>query len=126
MSASAEHLVVTIIPSVRDIIDGHSYALYYTPFPRVPELIPVLGSQPAGDRSHKPSDRLPLLSGAAGPAVTSPAAEHITAHWLVPNYTAWRQRHIVCVNNLPEVALGSAAAGIRTRDLLIARYLFLY
>jgi len=28
----------------------------------VPELIPVLGSQPAGDASHKPSGRLPLLS----------------------------------------------------------------
>ena len=29
---------------------------------RVPDLIPVLGSQPAGDMSHKPSGRLPLLS----------------------------------------------------------------
>ena len=38
---------------------------------RVPELIPVLGSQPAGDMSHKPSGRLLLLS--ARPAVT-PAA----------------------------------------------------
>jgi len=37
---------------------------------RVPELIPVLGSQPAGDVSHtcKPNGRLPLLS--ARPAVT--------------------------------------------------------
>jgi len=35
---------------------------------RVPELIPVLGSQPAGDMSHKPGGRLPLLS--ARPAVT--------------------------------------------------------
>ena len=37
---------------------------------RVPELIPVLGSQPAGDvgLSHKPDGRLPLLS--ARPAVT--------------------------------------------------------
>jgi len=33
---------------------------------RVPELIPVLGSQPAGDVSHKPGGRLPLLS--AGPS----------------------------------------------------------
>jgi len=33
----------------------------------VPELIPVLGSQPARDLSHKPGDRLPLLS--ARPAV---------------------------------------------------------
>ena len=35
---------------------------------RVPELIPVLGSQPAGDVSHRPGGRLPLLS--ARPAVT--------------------------------------------------------
>jgi len=35
---------------------------------RVPELIPVLGSQPACDVSHKPGGRLPLLS--ARPAVT--------------------------------------------------------
>jgi len=34
----------------------------------VPELIPVLGSQPAGDVSHKPCGRLPLLS--SRPAVT--------------------------------------------------------
>ena len=35
---------------------------------RVPELIPVLGSQPAGDVNNKPDGRLPLLS--ARPAVT--------------------------------------------------------
>jgi len=35
---------------------------------RVPELILVLGSQPAGDVNHKPGGRLPLLSGR--PAVT--------------------------------------------------------
>ena len=35
---------------------------------RVPELMPVFGSQPAGDVSHKPGDRLPLLF--ARPAVT--------------------------------------------------------
>ena len=35
---------------------------------RVQELIPVLGSQPAGDVSHKPDGRLSLLS--ARPAVT--------------------------------------------------------
>jgi len=35
---------------------------------RVPELIPVLGSQAAGDKSYKPSSRLPLLS--TRPAVT--------------------------------------------------------
>ena len=35
---------------------------------RVPELILVLGSQPAGGVSHKPGGRLPLLS--ARPTVT--------------------------------------------------------
>ena len=35
---------------------------------RVPELIPALGSQPAGDVSHKPGGRRPLLF--ARPAVT--------------------------------------------------------
>jgi len=35
---------------------------------RVPELIPVLDCQPAGDVNHKPGGRLPLLS--ARPAVT--------------------------------------------------------
>jgi len=34
----------------------------------VPELIPDLGDQPAGDVIHKPGGRLPLLS--ARPAVT--------------------------------------------------------
>ena len=42
----------------------------------------------------------------------------ITAHWLVPIYTAWWQRHL-CVNNLPRVALDSGEAGTRTHDLLI-------
>jgi len=37
---------------------------------RVPGLIPVLGSQPAGDVSHNPGGRLPLLS--ARPAVIPP------------------------------------------------------
>ena len=41
---------------------------YSTAERRVPELIPVLGSQPAGNVSHKPGGRLPLLS--ARPAVT--------------------------------------------------------
>ena len=49
---------------------------------RVPELIPVLGSQPAGDVSHKPGGRLPLLS--ARPAVT-PA----TLKGAATNFAAW-------------------------------------
>ena len=49
---------------------------------RVPELIPLLGSQPAGDVSHKPGSRLPLLS--ARPAVT-PA----TLKRAATNFAAW-------------------------------------
>ena len=49
---------------------------------RVPEVIPVLGSQPAGDVSHKPGGRLPLLS--AKPAVT-PA----TLKRAATNFAAW-------------------------------------
>ena len=49
---------------------------------RVPQLIPVLGSQPAGDVSHKPGGRLQLLS--ARPAVT-PA----TFKRAATNFAAW-------------------------------------
>jgi len=55
---------------------------------RVPELIVVLGSQPAGDVSHKPGGRLPLLS--ARPAVTFPA------HRPVPISLLGEQRHDGC------------------------------
>jgi len=49
---------------------------------RVPELIPVLGSQPAGDVSHKASGRLPLLS--ARPAVTLATLKRAAT-----NFVAW-------------------------------------
>jgi len=49
---------------------------------RVPELIPVLGSQPAGDVNHKPGGRLPLLS--ARLAVTSATPKRGAT-----NFTAW-------------------------------------
>jgi len=48
----------------------------------VPELTPVLGSQPAGDVGHKHGGRLPLLS--ARPAVT-PA----TLKRAVTSFAAW-------------------------------------
>ena len=48
----------------------------------VPELIPVLGSQPAGDVSHKPGGRLPLLS--ARPAVTLATLKRAAT-----NFAAW-------------------------------------
>jgi len=48
---------------------------------RVPERIPVLGSQPAGDVSHKPGGRLPLLSArpADTPAILKRAATNFAA-----------------------------------------------
>ena len=49
---------------------------------RVPKLILVLGSQPAGDVSHKPDGRLPLLS--ARPAVTLATLKRV-----VTNFAAW-------------------------------------
>jgi len=54
---------------------------------RVPELIPVLGSQPAGDVSHKPGGRLPLLS--ARPAFTPQRG-------LLPVSVFGEQRHDGC------------------------------
>jgi len=49
---------------------------------RVPDMIPVLGSQPAGDVSHKPGGRLSLLY--ARPAVT-----HATLKRAATNFAAW-------------------------------------
>ena len=49
---------------------------------RVPELIPVLGSQPAGDVSHKPGGRLPLLSA-------RPAVAHATIKRAATSFAAW-------------------------------------
>ena len=78
---------------------------------RVPELIPVLGSQPAGDVSHKPGGRLPSLS--ARPAVT-PATLNRTA----TNFAAWWTEAqwvwTVCLRLLPR----SVATAIWTRALL--------
>ena len=49
---------------------------------RVPELIPVLGSQLAGDVSHEPGGRLPLLS-------TRPAVTLATLKRAATNFAAW-------------------------------------
>jgi len=48
----------------------------------ITELIPVLGSQPAGDVSHKSGGRLPLLS--ARPAVTVATIKRAAA-----SFAAW-------------------------------------
>jgi len=57
---------------------------------RVPELIPVLGSQPAGDMSHKKAvARLPLLS-------TRPAVTRATLNGTAPFSLLGEQRHDGC------------------------------
>jgi len=50
------------------VIEKGKCSLYSITECRLPELIPVLGSQPASDVSHKRGGRLPLLS--ARPTVT--------------------------------------------------------
>jgi len=66
---------------------------------RVPGLIPVLGSQPTGDVSHKPGDRLPLLF--ARPAVTLASLKRAAT-----NFAAWwteaRWMWTVCLRLLPD------------------------
>jgi len=57
-------------------------SLYSITERRVPELIPVLGSQPASDVSHKPGGRLPFLS--ARPAVTLATLKRAAT-----NFAAW-------------------------------------
>ena len=56
---------------------------------RVPELVAILGSQPAGDVSHKPGGKLPLLS--ARPAVTPQPLRG-----LLPISLLGKQRHDGC------------------------------
>ena len=46
-------------------------------------MIPVLGSQPAGDVSHKPGGRLPLLSARPTVTLATPRGLHAT------NFIAW-------------------------------------
>ena len=78
----------------------------------VPELIPVLGSQPAGDVSHKPGGRLPLLS--ARPAVTLANLKKRAATNFAGWWTEARWVWTVCLRLL----LDSVAAAIWTQALL--------
>jgi len=61
------------------VVKGSPYSIIER---RVPQLIPVLGSQPAGDVSHKPGGRLTVLS--ARPAVT-----HATLNRSAASFAAW-------------------------------------
>ena len=75
---------------------------------RVLELIPVLGSQPAGDTSHKSGGRLPLLSArpAVTPATLKRAATYFTAWWT----EAWRV-WTVCLRLLPDSVMTATEPG---------------
>jgi len=75
MDAEVLNRIKVKVPGVK----GNPYSITDS---RVPELIPVLGSHPAGDLSHKPSGRLPLLS--ARPAVTPTTLKRAAA-----NFAAW-------------------------------------
>ena len=66
---------------------------------RVPELILVLGSQPAGDVSHKPGGRLSLVS--ATPAVTPTTLKRAATY-----FAAWLNRGTMGVNSLPKTVTG--------------------
>jgi len=79
--AHAGHLSPSRLPDI-SLTKGKSRPYSITER-RVPELIPVLGSQPAGDVSHKPEGRLQLLS--AKPAVTP-----VILKRAVTNFAVWR------------------------------------
>jgi len=78
---------------------------------RVPEQIPVLGSQPAGDVIHRPGGRLPLLS--ARPAVALATLKRAATSFAVW-WTEARWVWTVCLRLLPD----SVEAAIRTQALL--------
>ena len=73
------------LPSYLGLLDkmyegkGSSYSITER---RAPELIPVLGSQPAGKVSHKPGGRLPLL-------FARPAATPSTLKRTATSFAAW-------------------------------------
>ena len=77
---------VSISLSIKGRPKGSPYSITER---RVPELIPVLGSQPAGDVNHKPGGRLPLLS--FRPAVTPHPLKG-----LLPILLLGEQRHNGC------------------------------
>jgi len=63
---------------------------------RVPELIAVLGSQPAGEVSHKPGGRLPLLSGGQLDVPTDRLLPPQPLTGLLPIFLLGEQRHDGC------------------------------
>jgi len=103
--ATFDHLGPCIYSVIYGGVKGSPYSITER---RVPELIPVLGSQPAGDVSHKPGGRLSLLS--ARPAIT-PATLKRTATNLAAWWTEAQWVWTVCLRLLPD----SVATAIWTR-----------
>ena len=75
-------MTIDSVTSFHPVYIKYKGSLYSITERRVRELIPVLGSQPAGDASHKAGGRLPLLS--ARPAVTSATLKRAAT-----NFAAW-------------------------------------
>jgi len=73
---------MSVLSAKRSRRTGKKASPYWIAERRVPKLIPALGSQPAGDVSHKPGGRLPLLS--ARPAVTLATLKRTAT-----NFAAW-------------------------------------
>ena len=69
---------VIFVRELKSLLKGSPYSIAER---RVSELIPVLGSLPAGDASHKPGGRLPLLS--TRPAVTLATLKRATTYFAV-------------------------------------------
>jgi len=67
------------VPALRKKGKGSQYSITER---RVPELIPVLCSQPAGDMSHKPGGRRPLHS-------VRPVVTLATLKRAATNFAAW-------------------------------------
>jgi len=70
------------VDTVRKSVIKGKGSPYSTGERRVPELIPVLGSQAAGDVSHKPGSSLPLLS-------VRPAVILATLKRAATSFAAW-------------------------------------
>ena len=107
-SVGASQLQTTLLTCQQ--ITSHAGSPYSTAERRVPELIPVLGSQPEGDVSHEPGGRLSLHS--ARPAVTLSTLKRAST-----SFAAWwteaRWVRTVCLRLLPD----SVAAAIWPRAL---------
>ena len=76
-------LAESVPPTFKTVAPPLIMRVVYTPLPsRDPKLIPVLGSQPAYDVSHKSGGRLSLIS-------TRPAVTRAIFQTAGANFVAW-------------------------------------